>query len=248
MDWEAFNIQANSGRYLFKFLSEENLFRFLKTGNIWFSRSDLFGDKMECIGLGDFSEDHFDIPNIKKRQKKHVISCFHISTNESLAFWDTYAKTEDQRRKYALSFETEKLVNLIQGSNSFGSLRTNNAIYGNVKYHNLISADARSLLKTKMKYPAFRKDSVFSYENEFRFVIQLSEQTEYLGFNLNIGQPTNVLYRILINPLLDPIDFEKAIKKVADTQFRDKITLSKLTKWLKPEYADWQKLQKQKKY
>lgn len=238
MNWEAFNITANSGRYLFKFLSEENLFRFLKTGDLWFSRPDLFGDKMECIALSDFSEKHFNLVNIKNRQQKNLISCFHISTNESLAFWDTYAKTDSHRRKYALRFDTEKLVAFIQKSTSIRSLNAKNAIYGNVKYHNLISSDARSLLKTKIKYPAFRKDSVFSYEKEFRFVIQLPEKSEALGFNLNIGQPTNLPYRILINPLLDSDDFEKSIARITETKFKDKVTLSKLTKWLKPELKE----------
>ena len=46
MNWTTFNTENIKSKYLFKFLSETNLNKFLSTGNIWFSRADKFGDKI----------------------------------------------------------------------------------------------------------------------------------------------------------------------------------------------------------
>jgi len=237
MTWEAYDANGVEGKYLFKFLSEDNLQRFLKTGNIWFARSDKFGDKMECLSINDFTGTSFRIPDIKVRQKKHLISCFHVSTHESLAFWDTYAKTDKERRKYALRFVKNDFINLIKESTSPTPANLKKSIYGNVKYKNLISADAGKLLKVKMKYPSFRKDAVFSYEKEFRFVLQLNSESATEGFNFYIGDPHKISFHILVNPLLTMTDFKTSLRFVLSSGFKDKFGLSKLTKWVKPELS-----------
>ena len=110
MNWEVYNPEGATGRYLYKFLSEEYLLRFLKSGEIWFARSDIFGDKMECIMINDLASGMPNFDRIEERKRKHLISCFHIGHYETLAFWDTYSKKEDERRKYALRFNTNTLI------------------------------------------------------------------------------------------------------------------------------------------
>ena len=38
---------------------------------------------------------------------------FHEGNKETLAFWDTYAKTDEERRKYAIRFNREDLISKI---------------------------------------------------------------------------------------------------------------------------------------
>ena len=96
MEWEDYNVTNVKGKYLYKFLSEKQLALFLETGNLWFSRADKFGDKMECVMISDLRATKPDFKKIESRKKRHLISCFHEATIETLAFWDTYAKTEEE--------------------------------------------------------------------------------------------------------------------------------------------------------
>src|ERR1700722_15469016 len=158
MVWTEFNTERLTSKYLFKFLSEKNLLNFVHTQNIWFSRSDLFGDKMECVTIQDLKKKIPDFVKIEQRKQRHLISCFHYGTKETLAFWDTYAKTDEHRRKYALRFEREGLIQLIINSQSISDLpNTKNLIHGKVKYKNLIGSTKENLVENIVKYPSFRK-------------------------------------------------------------------------------------------
>ncbi len=99
--WNTYNTSGITDKYLYKFLSLKDLNRFLKSGDIWFSRSDIFGDKMECVMIADLLKPQLPLPAIETRKKKFLISCWHIANKESLALWDTYAKSDKKRRKVA---------------------------------------------------------------------------------------------------------------------------------------------------
>jgi hypothetical protein len=90
----------------------------MTTGNIWLARSDLFGDKMECVMIKDLAEAKPNFKEIENRKKRHLIACFHEGNKETLAFWDTYAKIDADRRKYALRFDRKHLIGLIEKSTS----------------------------------------------------------------------------------------------------------------------------------
>jgi hypothetical protein len=231
--WIPYRENARSGDYLFRFLSHENLQRFLNTGHLWFARGDSFGDKMECVSVSDFKSNAFDLATMQVRQRSHFISCWHLNTHESLAFWDTYADTPASRRKYAIRFKREDLINLVKSSAC--PTGVNSRIYGNLIYKNLISADATTLLQSKVKYASFRKDKVFAYEQEFRFVLYSTQSKPEKGLNVYIGKPAALPFRILINPLLSNNDFKQAVRFLNSSNFKDKVAFSKLTKWLNPQ-------------
>lgn len=233
-----YNIEGAKGRYLYKFLSEKHLLKFLQTGEMWFSRADEFGDKMECVMISDLNSPA--VPNfdkIEKRKRKYLISCFHIGDYETLAFWDTYSKTDDNRRKYALRFNSEHLINILHDKCSTSAVpeACSEFIYGNVKYKNLIAARGDKLNNLKVKYPSFRKESAFSYEKEYRFVLKLSKEFKAEGVGISLGHTTDLKFNILVNPLLELSDYISALKKIRSSGFQKKWKLTPITKWVKPE-------------
>lgn len=236
MNWKAYNTEGINSKYLYKFLSEENLIRFLRTGNIWFSRSDKFGDKMECVTIKDLLGPIPDFKGIEARKRKHLISCFHEGNKETLAFWDTYAKTDSERRKYALRFDKKSIVEMIQSNTHKLTFLEDisNLVHGKVRYMNLIGATNKKLEAKKVKYTAFRKEYVFAYEREYRFDIVLKEQTEELGINFNIGNPQVIDFAIFVNPLLESEDYVNCISIIRENGFKDKYEESTIAKWLKP--------------
>lgn len=235
MKWTSYNTDKVNSKYLYKFLSEENLKRFLQTGNIWFSRSDKFGDKMECVMIKDLLKSPPDFEGIEARKRKHLISCFHEGNKETLAFWDTYAKTDADRRKYALRFDREDLIQLIKSTKTVYPQSCVRLVHGKVKYLNLIGSTNAKLEGKTVTYSAFRKEYVFNYEREYRFDIILKEETKDLGFNLKIGNPENINFVIFVNPLLENIDYMDCISIIDESRFIEKFEESTLAKWLKPE-------------
>jgi len=235
--WTSYNTRDLNERYLFKFLPGKRLFEFLETGNIWFSRADKFGDKMECVTIRDIEVGRPNYKDIEKRKKRFLISCWHLADKESLAFWDTYAEKSEDRKNFALRFKRKNLTNLF-----YGIFNANDAFYyqtkwlhGKVVYKNLINSNTDRLNKSKIRYPAFRKEAAFKYENEYRFVIELNQPYNEEGYNYNIGEPQQIPFDILINPVLKSTESNPLAEKIRALGFGEKLRPSVLTKWLQPD-------------
>lgn len=82
MSWTSYHTKEISESNLFKFLPLSKAELFLKSGEIWFSRADQFGDKLECVNIDDLSEGTFDYSKIEERKRKYLISCWHLADNE----------------------------------------------------------------------------------------------------------------------------------------------------------------------
>jgi hypothetical protein len=238
MIWIAYDTEDIKGKYLYKFLSRSNLEKFLSTGNIWFSRSDKFGDKLECVTIADLKKTPINIKEIEKRKKQHLIACFHEATYESLAFWDTYSKTEDDRRIYALKFNLLEFCEKITKANiKIESEKIEKQIHGKVDYKNLLSTKRSVLESKKVKHISLRKEYAFQYEREYRFVIKTKTTFSNDGLNVHIGSPKSESFKILVNPLLEDKSYISSLDFLKDKGFESKFELTKITRFFKPELA-----------
>ena len=114
--WNHYNNKATEGKFLIKFLSKKNLVIFLDSGEVWFTRADKFGDKMECATIDDMKSKPFNFNKVIQRKQRHIISCWHHVGRESLAMWDTSYKTPEARRVYAIKFDTTLLIDHVTSS------------------------------------------------------------------------------------------------------------------------------------
>jgi hypothetical protein len=108
-------------------------------------------------------------------------------------------------------------------------------IHGKVVYKNLISTTTESLSKLTVKYPAFRKESAFTYENEYRFVVELVEPTTSHGFAFVLGELYALPFKVLINPLLNNDQYSSLKEELINNNYGKYFEESALAKWLKPE-------------
>lgn len=225
-------------KYLIRFLSKDKLFKFLESGSIWFPRADSFGDKLECITVRDVKEGFLDYSQVQRRKRKHLISCWHMATNESVAMWDSYVSDPENRRIFALRFDLNELVDYVRNSQLTNEIQglTKALIYGPVRYKNMLRQNPSVRKEDKLRYAAFRKEYSFTYENEYRFVVQLKNEFRMIGTRLHIGEPTYLNYEILVNPLLDEGEYEDAKKVIIKAGFANKLRDSSLAKWFKPNY------------
>tara|TARA_R110002051_G_scaffold44154_1_gene89632 strand:- start:5121 stop:5834 length:714 start_codon:yes stop_codon:yes gene_type:complete len=233
--WEEYNKPKKENRFLIRFYTKERLDQFLNSGRIWFPRADTFGDKMECVGINDLKNTTVNLKNLESRKQRHLISCWHNSTKESIAMWDTSFKRKEDQRVYALRFQYQELIDYVTKSDiDFGT--KNNIVkrhYGRVVYKNLIGS--RELDQNRMRRVAFRKESAFRYEQEFRFVFQSDSVFQERGYSLFIGDPSELNYEILVNPLLEHDDYNKCLIDLrSNIVGRVKHKDSTLVKWLKP--------------
>lgn len=233
MQWISYRKPSKNKKYLFKFLSSTHLEYFLSTGNIYFSRADKFGDKMECVRIADLRKEKPDIPRLRKLQKKHLISCWHHDNKEMLAFWDTFAHDPKARKNFALRFKTDYLLDIFGRSASYNWRNNYKMLYGDVRYKNLVSL--KYLEDKKIKHPAFRKEFAFRYENEFRFVIRNEVVFKEEGFGYRLGIAKNLEFDILVNPFLKKDDYELCNEKIKNSEFADHLQHSVLTRWLRPD-------------
>lgn len=230
--WQDYNPGKKRGRYLIKFLSEKNLDHFLKTGDIWFSRADDFGDKMECVTIKDLLKEEFPFEELIKRKRRHLISCWHNVGRESISMWDTSYPSPDKRRVYALKFETDELIDQIRSSNF--KFNTKEKLFGSVIYKNLLR-DKQELQEDRVRRSAFRKEYSYNYEQEFRFVARGKSTFESKGYGLHIGNPEHLNYQIMVNPLLKKDEYNQLTEKInLSVVGKLKYKESELVHWLKP--------------
>ncbi len=235
--WENYNRKKKKGKFLIKFLSEEFLFKFLNSGEIWFSRADKFGDKMECVLIDDLQKKSFPFDKVLERKQKHLISCWHNVGRESISMWDASYESVEKRRVYALKFEYDKLIKYVSGNKFNVDILEKN--YGSVVYKNLVrDKESESLSNNKIRRAAFRKEYSFSYEQEFRFVVKTNETLNSDGIGLNIGEPNTLDFEIMINPLLKKDEFIRMRNNLKEDNLAwSKYQDSKLVKYLKP--TEW---------
>jgi len=238
MKWKTYHSKSAEEMYLYKFLSKTDFLKFLETGAIWFSRADIFGDKMECVRIADLKEEKPNYENITARKKRFLISCWHLADRESLVLWDTYSDTIDKRRTIAIRFKRIELIALLEDysiRNHGNFYYTTQLVHGKVVYKQLINVDNELLAEKAVKYPAFRKEFAFKYENEYRFLIQLEHQHTVPGYGYTSEPAAQLPFKIIINPLLSSEIYLPLKKEIENTGFGNKLIESDLNKWLHPE-------------
>ena len=224
------------GKYLYRFLQEKYLFEFLSKKAIWFSRADRFDDKMECALLteivGRYSHDE-----IVERQQKHLISCWHLASHESYALWNSYAKLSNERRVAAIRFKRADLVRSVEESIFRNDIfhYTRHFIHGSIKYMDLLEPAAASIRQNLVKYPAFRMEQAFSFENEYRFVVRLTKPHKDGGFLYGLVTNLPLLhFQVILNPLLDKGEYQRLKDKLTANGYGQYWTETELRRWLHP--------------
>jgi hypothetical protein len=187
---------------------------------------------MECVTINDLLKEEFPFEELINRKRRHLISCWHNVGRESISMCDTSYPSPDKRRVYALKFEAEELINQIHSSDF--KFNTKEKLFGSVIYKNLLR-DKHALQEDRVRRAAFRKEYSYNYEQEFRFVAKGKSTFEDKGYGLYIGNPEDLNYQIMVNPLLKKDEYNQLIEKLNLSEIgKQKYKESELVHWLKP--------------
>lgn len=236
--WKSYHTEHLTEKYLYRFHTLKYMEAFLQTSRMWFSRVDMFKDKMECVHVPELLEKKLDIEKIEKRSRRFLVSCWHAANRESLALWDSYASCDEERKKVAIRFLRKDLVyyvcdNDIRNSHHFRGYPR--YLHGGVVYRNLLTEDMKELSRSTVREPAFRKEYAFKYENEYRFVIEQKTAVEEKGYGYQLDDMHRLRFRIIVNPLLDNPEYIRVHERMQEIGFGKFLEFSPLVRWLKPQ-------------
>jgi hypothetical protein len=113
---------------------------------------------------------------VAANQKRQFVNCWFAGDRESMAMWNIYSNVDS----VAIRVEFAEFKKIIEPA--FKKFITENgnrlSILGDeIAYLNLNPFDTK-LPKQKLKYSAFKKDTSFQYENEYRFLIVTIDKLE----------------------------------------------------------------------
>jgi hypothetical protein len=193
---------------------------------------------MECARIADLLDPSGNDRN-EDRKKRYLVSCWNLADHESMALWNQFHASGQERRKVAIRFKRSELLYLVN-SNYFPNQRyyyKTKYHYGKVIYFRLAGANAESLEKAKILFPFFRKEKAFEFEREFRFVIEFhpDNRSGPIGDGYWLGEAQFLDFEIIINPTLSTDDQFKTQQAIKDLGFGEKIKKSDLQNWVKQQ-------------
>lgn len=238
-NYDTYHTTDLTEKYLYRFLPKQFLFEFLDKKAIWFSRADRFGDKMESVMLKDLLAEKPDFVELTKRKRRFLISCWHLANNESLALWDAYVKSKEDRRVAAIRFRRKDLAKLFKDGismNEHGFNYRARWMQGNVQYRNLTTLRKfQEVADATLKYAVFRKEHAFRYESEYRFVLELPEPFSKEGFLFRLPHPPALKFDVLVNPMLEAGEYKALRAEIDDLGYGACLKDSHLNRWLHPD-------------
>ena len=137
-------------------------------------------------------------------------SCWFLSKRESRAMWDIYCDTNSVSIRFpAINFidlikvEAQKLIN-----SNFDHM-----LIGNVTYQELYPPkdpnDPDYNERNRNLFPVTTKDSSYSHEKEFRFVVnRIKPDFEIIGFELDIPKLSTLDFHIIAHPKMEEWKFK----------------------------------------
>lgn len=234
----------NTDKTMWRYMDLWKFESMLEDGCLYFTRSDMFDDKLE----GKYSditlknlEDKFlelhgkqfvenwkalyyskgDYINAVKRNS--LVSCWHINNNENKDMWEAYTSEKESIVIKSSIDKIYKALNILNNSNF-------NIDIGEVEYvdfHNRILE-----YKDHIITPLFYKDKEYEYERELRVIVWKKPEnnilnTDLSNFNVCQGGSLNIDLDILIDEIyISPNssdDFIEKIKQLLPDNLKNKV-------------------------
>jgi hypothetical protein len=144
------------------------------------------------------------LSNIKEvamtTQRTQFSSCWYLSKRESRAMWDLYSDLGS----VAIRFGAKELIELMKDqAKEVTDKNFNHMTIGNVYYRDLYppELDPNKPSELPNSFSINKKDSSYSHENEFRFVINFEKVIpDNIGFGLKFPQLSSLNFNIITHP------------------------------------------------
>lgn len=173
-----------------------------------------------------------DLKNIKEvasvTQRTQFASCWYLAKGESKAMWNLYSECGS----VAIRFVAKDLIELMK--NQAKKEQDKSIEYmtiGNVYYRDLYPPDLDSniLHESPNSFSINKKDSSYSHENEFRFVINIKElMPDNFGFGFNFPQFSSLDFKIITHPKTEKWKFLVLKKMLSKYNLENKLSKSNI--------------------
>lgn len=224
-------IQFDEGDYLWKYLDLHKFLSFVLNKKLFFNRLDNLLDPLEGLPettlsyinkLEQKEEKEHQVASKDKRrllseknrqaavaskkteesQQTQFANCWYMGQKESFAMWNIYSNPDS----VAIRYRPQELLDLVlPAAENYHDKNFTQLIYGYVDYGDIWPFDYNRNNSPRVKYAAFRKDSSYKHEQEFRFVaaVMPNNKGKYDYFELLLENIDKESFQILANPYME---------------------------------------------
>lgn len=224
-------IEFGEGDYLWKYLDLHKFLSFVLNKKLFFNRLDYLLDPLEGLPETTLSyinkaeqkvdeqrktdsKDKRRLTSEKNRQaaiankktdesqKSQFANCWYMGRKESFAMWNIYSNPDS----VAIRYSPNELLDLVlAAAEPYHDKNFAQLIYGYVDYDDIWPFEYNRDNSPHIKYAAFRKDSSYKHEQEFRFVATLASNNigKYEYFELLLNNIDKDSFQILANPYME---------------------------------------------
>jgi hypothetical protein len=245
--------------FIWRYIDLFKLFSFLFDKKLFFTRLDNFNDPLEGLtektlgylgiidGIPKSEKEMSSFTTEKKQklltkrenmvnyiknetekfQKTQFANCWFVGKKESFAMWNIYSDVNS----VAIRYNPKELIDIvIPSAESYNHSDFKLLIYGFVDYDNIWPFIYFEKRKVKIIHTAFKKDTSYIHEKEFRFVVLTSPKHigKYDKFELPLGDISHDNFKIFANPYMETWKFNDLKRLLKNFSMQDKLEKSKL--------------------
>lgn len=138
----------------------------------------------------------------EESQQTQFANCWYMGKKESFAMWNIYSNPDS----VAIRYKPHELLDMVLPSaQNHEDKKFTQLIYGYVDYDDIWPFNHNRKNSPHVKYAAFRKDSSYKHEQEFRFVVTVSphEKGRCDYFELLLENIDKDSFEVLANPYME---------------------------------------------
>ncbi len=240
---ELSNDKLKNNDYLWRYLDFHKFIYLFIEKKLFFTRLDLFQDPFEGVTTIYIKQRYFaktlpekeeintllpsniqeEIINKKKsvgkldeealiKQKTQYVNCWFYENRESMAMWNIYSNSDS----VAIKIEGRQFIDYLQSIITLQPqlLNTYNFICGSVKYYELNPVNLSKTI-SRVKYSAFKKDTAFDFEKEYRFLITTDTYNKNNNpsfLTIDLTKPFFEMLKVICHPGIQDWKFQNIQK------------------------------------
>jgi hypothetical protein len=163
----------------------------------------------------------------EESQQTQFANCWYMGKKESFAMWNIYSNPDS----VAIRYRPGELLDLvIPAAQEMPNPDFLHLIYGYVDYDDIWPFRYNRKNPPRIKHAAFRKDSSYKHEQEFRFVAVVNSDCrgKYDYFELSLSNIDSDSFSVLANPYMESWKFDNIRKFLENLGLEQQLTQSVL--------------------
>jgi hypothetical protein len=159
-------------------------------------------DKAEAIESNQIKKNQL-ISDAEEIQQIQYANCWFLGNRESYAMWNLYSNPDS----IAIRIRPKELIECVEGEvMKLSDSHINKIVCGKMSYNRVYPPEyeMEKYQKLENKYSAFKKDSSYEYESEYRFIAVSATINDNISkFEIQLEDLHNLDFKILTHPKME---------------------------------------------